>query len=80
MNCRKCNDFIADYLDGALPAEVSSEFDLHLERCPKCHRYLDQYRQATDLIREAGEAVDDAPPELIEHTIEFLRRRRTGQG
>jgi len=79
MNCRECNNFIADYLDGALPADVSSEFERHLKRCRKCNLYLDQYRQATELVREAGEAVDDAPAELIEHTIEFLRRMRAGR-
>lgn len=68
MTCRELNDFLADYLDGALAGPQREAFDRHLGLCPDCVRYLDEYREVIRLgglcgTEEAAPA--DVPEELI---------------
>ena len=44
MTCRELAEFIIEYLDGELPADVRAPFERHLEACPPCECYLRQYR------------------------------------
>lgn len=66
MNCRQCVDFLMDYLEGSLPAEEREVFERHLAHCPPCVTYLDTYRQAVQLGKEAycSESCE-MPEELI---------------
>ena len=43
LNCQACADFIADYLNGELDADVRASFETHLDRCRNCRAYLEQY-------------------------------------
>lgn len=78
-SCKDCIDFLIDYLDGTLPEAKRSEFELHLELCPPCHRYLMQYqatvRLGQDAMREL--ASHDPPPEKLIKAI--LAARCAGQ-
>jgi anti-sigma factor RsiW len=56
VTCRDFADFLADYLDDALPAAIRREFEAHLAECPDCVAYLQQYR---DVIRLTALAADD---------------------
>lgn len=66
MTCRDFADFLADFIDDALPAPVRRRFEAHLAECPDCVAYLQQYR---DTIRLTAHAGDDAalpmPDELV---------------
>jgi hypothetical protein len=70
MTCRELAEFLADYVSGDLPGEVSREFDGHLKRCPDCHLFVEQYRVTVHLCCEA---YSDAPrrplPEDLVHAI-----------
>ncbi|QXD16381.1 zf-HC2 domain-containing protein [Rhodocaloribacter litoris] len=72
-SCRKVNEFLADYLDGTLDPQTKARFDAHLDACPKCKRYLEQYLQTVELVKTNGTV--EPPPELVEHTLAFLRRQ-----
>lgn len=66
-SCKECIDFLIDYLDGTLPPAKKAEFELHLELCPPCHRYLTQY-QATIRMGQAAmeaQAAKNPPPEAL---------------
>ncbi|QYK48205.1 MAG: zf-HC2 domain-containing protein [Phycisphaeraceae bacterium] len=65
--CQECIDFLIDYLDGTLPAAKRTEFELHLELCPPCHRYLQQYQATIRLGQRAMEeqAAKNPPPEAL---------------
>jgi len=70
MNCRECSEFILRYLEGELAAEESSSFEVHMDRCPPCRRYLDQYKLTVKAGKAACSEADDAgsgevPEELI---------------
>ena len=78
MTCRELIDFLADYLDGQLPAAQRSAFESHLGECPHCANYLDSYRKTIAL---AGQAfADDAPAagavpdELVRAVIEARKK------
>ena len=70
MTCRDFAEFLADYLAGALPADILAAFDRHVGVCPNCVRYLAQYRDAIALGRTAFQGGDarvpgDVPEDLI---------------
>lgn len=51
LTCRQLIDFIADFLDGTLPAHLALAFERHLNECPSCAAYLDSYRATVRLGR-----------------------------
>jgi anti-sigma factor RsiW len=74
VTCRELADFIDDYRNGALDADVRACFERHLTRCPNCVRYLAAYEKTIALGRRAfaaeeqGEqptAASGAPEDLI---------------
>jgi anti-sigma factor RsiW len=71
ITCRAVNRFLADYLDGTLDARTRARFEAHLQRCPNCDAYLEQYRMTIQLVKE--DQIPDPPPELADRTLTFLR-------
>jgi anti-sigma factor RsiW len=70
MTCRDATDFLADYLAGALAADVRAQFDRHLGLCPNCRSYLATYRATIEVGRAAFAAQDaDAQAELPEELM-----------
>lgn len=72
LNCEDANSFLASYLDNELEEKTAARFTAHLNKCPACSGYLDQYKATIDLChsnRDGG-----APAELVAETLEFLRR------
>jgi predicted anti-sigma-YlaC factor YlaD len=68
MTCRELNDFLLDYLEGALAGPVRAEFDRHLGICPDCVCYLDDYREVVRLgatCTEDDARAEDVPEALI---------------
>lgn len=77
MTCRELIGFLADYLDGELPDAVRADFERHLALCPECVVYLDGYRDAIRLSRDAfapdGPPPDDVPEALVEAILAAKR-------
>ena len=78
MNCRECSEFILRYLDGELASDEHSSFELHLDRCPPCRRYLDQYTLTVKAGKAACAESDpggpgDVPEELIRAILQSRR-------
>jgi anti-sigma factor RsiW len=71
MTCRELADFLMDYVDGGLPADVRTAFDRHLTRCPNCVAYVKTYRTTIELGRRAfnddqtDAALTGVPADLI---------------
>lgn len=83
MNCRELIDFLADYLEEALPPEARERFEMHMSCCGPCADYLTTYRSTILLTRDAfcqGEA--DGPPAPPEDLIKAIlaARRDDAQG
>ncbi len=69
MKCRECDEFLVDYVAGALPSDVLATFELHLSRCRNCRTYLDQYRATIEAGKTACDAYKEGlrmPEELIQ--------------
>ena len=62
MTCRELAEFIDDYRDGELDADVRALFERHLSRCPNCVRYLAAYEKTIAMGRRALADHDAARP------------------
>lgn len=77
MTCREFTAFIADFLDGGLPAAERQQFDRHLGRCANCARYLESYRTAITLGKAAFEDGDaPVPPDVPGELVDAILRAR----
>jgi anti-sigma factor RsiW len=75
MNCREFVDFLMSYLDEELDAEARRVFESHLNGCPGCLGYMEDYKKTVKLGRcackdEAGPVPKDAPRELVNAILE----------
>ena len=77
MNCRECSEFILRYLEGELAADEHSSFEVHMDRCPPCRRYLDQYKLTVKAGKTACSEADDAGPgDVPEELIRAILQSR----
>ena len=79
MTCREVADFLADYVSGALAADVRAQFDRHLSVCANCRAYLATYRATIELGRLAfatpdADARDEIPEELVTAILAAVRQ------
>jgi len=79
MTCREVAEFLADYLSGALAADIRAQFDRHLSLCPNCQAYLATYRATIELGRKAFATADvdvqtEVPDELVSAILNAVRR------
>lgn len=73
MTCEKAVGMVLDLLEDSLRPEARRALEEHLQRCPPCERLVDTYRKTTQICRKA--LVKQAPPELGERLLGFLRRQ-----
>jgi anti-sigma factor RsiW len=65
MICRDFIEFLLDYDEGRLPAEVHAQFDAHLAECPDCVNYLASYRTTRALGKQAFADPESALPDHV---------------
>ena len=70
MTCQELIDFVADYLEEALPVAQRDEFERHMQDCPYCVDYLNSYRATIKLVETlrddpSAPIPEDAPEGLI---------------
>jgi hypothetical protein len=61
-HCQNVVALLADFIERQLPADVHSELEQHLARCPRCITQLKTYQSTVSLLRSVTE--DDLPAEL----------------
>ncbi len=74
VTCASGVELLMDYLEGALPADVSADLEAHVSACPRCTAFVASYRETPRILREATAAA--LPPDLEEALLAFLRARR----
>jgi anti-sigma factor RsiW len=73
LTCHDVTDFLADYAAGALSVDVASAFERHLERCPNCQVFLQQYRDSIAASRAAlADGVPASPAEVPEELVRAI--------
>jgi anti-sigma factor RsiW len=71
MACNELVEVVTEYLDGTLADEDRRRFDAHLEECPYCVRYLEQFRET---ISATGElTLESIAPERRAELLEAFR-------
>ena len=73
---KRCHDLVgllADFVEHQLPADVHSELERHLARCPQCVTQLKTYTSTVSLLRTIKE--EDLPSELRWTLRAFVDRR-----
>ena len=71
--CCRIVAFLADYLEGQLPANVQADLDAHLRACSRCGVELKTYESTLSLLRSLTD--DDLPPDLRLTVRSFLNTR-----
>ncbi|HET6566543.1 MAG TPA: zf-HC2 domain-containing protein [Rhodothermales bacterium] len=81
LSCKDVNEFLVAYGEGGLEDSLRERFENHLERCPCCKTYLDQYQTTVALVKDAGADQDIRPhEELVQLTLAFLRESLADSG
>lgn len=62
LTCAEFVELLTAFLDGALDAESTKRFHVHLTMCGGCQPYLDQFRHTV-------RALDDLPSETVSAEI-----------
>lgn len=75
LTCEDVNGFIVDYLEGALPDDLTRRFEKHIAGCGQCSKYVRQYRATMEYV---GDQSPEPPQELVEEALAFLRDRMGG--
>jgi anti-sigma factor RsiW len=78
LTCRECVEFLMDYLEETLAADVRATFERHLTACPNCVRYLESYKTTTTVCKKvfaapADERLPAVPEELIQAILAARR-------
>jgi anti-sigma factor RsiW len=71
LSCKEIVEVVNDYLEGALPFDDRTAFELHLAYCDGCTEYLRQLRQlgrAAARLRE-----EDLPEKTRDGLLEAFR-------
>jgi anti-sigma factor RsiW len=71
LTCQELVNFLMDYLDGQLPPDQRRRFEEHLNVCPPCVAYVQNYRSTVTLSRRLAEhpldrVPDSVPEELVQ--------------
>ncbi len=79
INCQEFEEFIIDFLDSNLSSMQQNIFLKHLNECPSCKRYLEDYQKSVKLSQAAfdnkGESDYEAMPEELVQAILAARKK-----
>lgn len=79
IDCVEFEQFLLDYMDGALTRKQLMVFEMHLRFCRECREYLRAFEAARDLAQSVGssevEIPGDVPDDLIEAVADALGKR-----
>jgi len=75
ITCQEFEDFILEYLDGALPTGQRRVFELHMKICRECRDYLAAYQRSIELGKAVfqhpdGPVSEDVPEDLVRAILE----------
>lgn len=70
ITCREFEDFVLNYLDGALTPRQTRVFKMHMYLCRECREYLNAYQRSIELSqilrKEPNKSLaEDVPEDLI---------------
>jgi predicted anti-sigma-YlaC factor YlaD len=74
--CQEVVELASEYLEGAMTSEQMAAFEVHLNFCDGCFRFLDQVRATAALARALpdDEIPDEVRAELLQVFIDLRGR------
>jgi anti-sigma factor RsiW len=76
LTCRELIAFLAAYLDDELAPAQRADFEAHLTVCARCVDYLESYREAIRLGKQACEPDEGLPADVPSDLIEAILATR----
>jgi anti-sigma factor RsiW len=74
LACISGVDLLMDYLEGELPGDVRAAIEAHVAGCERCVAFLDSYRAAPRITREA--TIMELPADLEASLMAAVRAAR----
>jgi anti-sigma factor RsiW len=71
MACNELVEVVTEYLEGRLSEDDRRRFEAHLEECPYCVDYLEQFRETIAAMGELS--TESIAPETREDLLEAFR-------
>ncbi|HEU4328502.1 MAG TPA: zf-HC2 domain-containing protein [Roseiflexaceae bacterium] len=71
LTCQQLVELLTDYLESALPPELSAALEAHLARCPGCRAYLAQVRATIGSL--GALAAPSIPPDTLADLLAIFR-------
>jgi anti-sigma factor RsiW len=71
MACNGLVEVVSDYLDGILGEDDRRRFEAHLEECPYCREYVEQFRVTLAATEEL--TLESIAPERRSELLEAFR-------
>jgi anti-sigma factor RsiW len=71
--CKDCVDLLAEYVDGALPAEQKEALEEHLSFCAPCVTFVRTYKATTRVAKKA--LAETMPTEVSARLHQFMADR-----
>lgn len=75
-DCQQLISFLMDYVDGELPEDRASTFQMHLDACPECVAYVDSYQRTMILAKGAMDEAVDSCEEMPEDLVQAILTAR----
>jgi anti-sigma factor RsiW len=72
--CDECVELLVDYIAGELPPERSKALEIHLDLCPCCVCFVNNYRNTVNIARTLQ--AEDIPPEVTQRLLDFLHQEK----
>ena len=71
--CASGVELLMDFIEGVLPADVSSALEAHVAGCARCAAFVASYQATPRILRNATEVT--LPPDIEASLEAFLRAR-----
>lgn len=75
--CEQVEQFVYDFLEGALDSKIMKAVERHLKACKNCQRFIAAYRKTAALGKTFAKPKLD--PEFKENLFEFLTSKTRGK-
>jgi anti-sigma factor RsiW len=73
--CAELEEYVADYLEGSLPAPRHRATQVHLDDCATCREFVAAYRRTVGVAKKVLEdksAAAEAPERLVESLVQAI--------
>jgi anti-sigma factor RsiW len=77
ITCAELEDFVANYLDGSLPATKRLQLERHIDECHACREFLAAYRRTVWVAKKALQCSSGpakAPEALVQAILRSLNQ------